>query len=99
MRLERYWRSSSGNLILLGRGNHPIFPVFSVELKVITPINGRNKWEKGGSYLIGTIIDYNYSPVKPFEDWCLEPSKALRAKTPQEVCLGVVISRKIVLEN
>lgn len=28
MRLERYWRSSSGDLILLGRGNHPIFSRF-----------------------------------------------------------------------
>ena len=52
--------------------------------------------KKGGVLL---DRDYNYSPVIPFEDRCLEPPKALRAKTPQEVCLGVVISHKIVLEN
>ena len=68
-----------------------------MELKVINPMNGRNKWEKGGGVLLDR--DYNYSPVIPFEDRCLEPPKALRAKTPQEVCLGVVISHKIVLEN
>ena len=44
--------------------------------------------------------DYNYSlektsPVIPFEDRCLEPPKAPRAKTPQEVCLGVAISHKV----